>query len=142
MTGWIHINLHISGQTQRIWATSLFPPFESMLAFLEAVLYGPLPAQFAIDEEGCWKIFQALSDDDPKTFYFRLIEPEKYNEELDDIGEIFLAGEFHRGQFVMAFAQALLFFLTREFNAACWGPCNTLPTREQVEILNQRALMA
>ncbi len=113
-----------------------------MLAFLEAVLYGPLPAQFAIDEEGCWKIFQALPDDDPKTFYFRLIEPEKYNEELDDIGEIFLAGEFHRGQFVMAFAQAFLFFLTREFNAACWGAPNTLPTREQVEILSQRALMA
>ena len=142
MAGWIHINLHVSGQTQKIWATSLFPPFESLLAFLEAVLYGPLPAQFAIDEEGCWKIFQALPDDNPKTFYFRLVEPEKYNEALDDIGEIFLAGEFHRGQFALAFAQALLSFLEREYNPKCWGPRNTLPAREQVKIIIERALMA
>lgn len=140
MAGWIHINLHIASQTQRIWATSLFPPFDSLMAFLEAVLFGPLPAQFAVDEEGCWKVFQALAGEHSDTFYFRLVEPEAYSEELDDIGEIFLAGEFYRGQFVTAFTQALLRFIQRDFNDRCW-PRETLPSPVQVEALAKRALM-
>lgn len=140
MAGWIHINLHSAGQTQRIWATSLFPPFDSLMAFLEAVLFGPLPAQFAIDEEGRWKVFQALAGEHSDTFYFRLVEPETYSEELDDVGEIFLAGEFYRGQFVTAFAQALSQFIQRDFNDRCW-PRKTLPSLVQLEVLARRALM-
>lgn len=140
MPGWIHINLHVARQTQRIWATSLFPPFDSLMVFLEAVLFGPLPAQFAVDEEGRWKVFQALTGERDDTFYFRLVEPEAYSEELDDIAEIFLAGEFKRGQFVTAFAQALLRFIQRDFNERYW-PRETLPSLAQLNVLANRALV-
>ncbi|MGE5776552.1 MAG: hypothetical protein ACM33V_10040 [Chloroflexota bacterium] len=96
--GWMSCHLVVNGQRHHLDATSVFPPFEDLLAFARAVAFNALPHEFFWEEEGHGAKFQALplTPDDPG---FRL--------RIDHDGEIVVNAEFDRKQIALDLLEAL-----------------------------------
>lgn len=115
MPGWIHINLTVDGLKETIWTSHVFPPFDDLVDFLTAVARRSIPAHCMINEEGHYRVFRARSWTHPDHFRFEMVEPDypHFHTLMDYV--------FERKQFVLAFYNDLVSFMTTHFNPSAWG---------------------
>lgn len=96
--GWMDCWLVVDGKRHALDATSVFPPFGSVLAFTRAVAENRLPHKFLWDEEGHGAQFEALPVPG-RVDMFRL--------RIDHDGEIVVDDEFNRMEIVRQVLEAL-----------------------------------
>jgi hypothetical protein len=96
--GWMDCWLVVDGQRHRLDATSVFPPFGSLLKFAQALAVNSLPHEFHWEEEGHGAKFQALPLA-PEAPNFRLA--------INHDGEIVVDAEFDRMQTALGLLEAL-----------------------------------
>ncbi len=135
MSGWININITVDGIQTTLWATELFPPFDTLARFLTDILEGTFPTHFELEEEGPYKIFIAEAvDDKPDAFHFRM---------TGNGEEVFLDNLFDREQFVYAFFDDLILFMDTAFYEEDWGePLLSPGVLERLEDLVKRSRQA